>query len=717
MNMLTRIRKWLAPPVFEDEDKTRAARMLNTTLLAVLAIVVMAGIASPLVFTELWQGWAFMSIAALLALGGLLLMRRGHVRLAAGLFSYGVWALHTLLAFISGGMSSFIPASGYMFVIVMASLLLGTRAAFTFVGLTAVAGLGMLYAESIGLLPLPFMALNSVSGWASLTANLIMVPLLLNFAIQSINEALERARRNERALAESNRELQAEIAERVGAEQALRESTEKIRAMFESMTDGITFVDKEGNIVDSNEATVRMHEFESKEELIGRGAFELIAKSDQARALENMQKTLAVGRSGVIEYKLVTKTGREFDGELNAVLLRDEQGNPSAFVALTRDISARKRAEEALQESEEKYSMLFNEMLTGLSLHEIILDDNGKPVDYRFLDVNPAFEKHTGLKKEDLVGRTVLEVLPGTEPIWIETSGEVALGGEPVHFEQYSSEIGKYYEVLTFCPKKGQFATLSSDITERKKIEEELEEHRQHLEKLVEERTRELETVNQELEAFAYSISHDLKAPLRAINSFSAILQEEYSGVLDGGGMDYLNKVRASSLRMSQLIDDLLALSRLGRNELQLMTINLTHITKRIFAEITQDESERNFDFQMMDLPLVEVDVKLIEVLLTNLLTNAVKFTRGRAPAIIEFGFLPEEETPTFYIRDNGVGFDMKYADKLFAPFQRLHTEKEFEGTGIGLAIVQRVVRCHGGRIWVEAELDKGTTFYFTLQT
>jgi light-regulated signal transduction histidine kinase (bacteriophytochrome) len=237
-----------------------------------------------------------------------------------------------------------------------------------------------------------------------------------------------------------------------------------------------------------------------------------------------------------------------------------------------------------------------------------------------------------------------------------------------------------------------------------------------HLEELVEERTRKLEITTQELETFVYSISHDLRAPLRAMNSFSAILQEEYSDTLDEMGVDYLNRVRASSLRMSQLIDGLLALSRLGRNELRLVNTNLAHIAKRIFKEITKDESERKFNFQIMDLPLVEVDVNLIDVLLANLLNNAVKFTRGRDPAMIEFGYLSEEETPAFYIRDNGVGLDMKYADKLFTPFQRLHTEEEFEGTGVGLAIVQQVVRRHGGRIWSEAELDKGTTFYFTLQ-
>jgi PAS domain S-box-containing protein len=556
----------------------------------------------------------------------------------------------------------------------------------------------------------------------------------------------------------ANNQLEREIAGRKLVEETLRESTEKIRAMFESMTDGITFGDLQGNIVDSNEATVRMHEFESKEELIGRSAFEFIAESDQARALETLQKTLATGRSGVIEYKMVTKTGREFDGELSAVLLRDEQGNPSAFVALTRDISERKRAEEALRESEERYSMLFNEMLTGLSLHEIILDDHGKPVDYRFLDVNPAFEKHTGLKKEDLVGRTVLEVLPGTEPIWIETSGEVALGGEPVHFEHYSSEIGKYYEVLTFCPRKGQFATLSSDITERKKIEQELQEYREHLEELVEERAaelkarvaeveqlnramtnvledlqaanlratetaRQLQEANAELESFSYSVSHDLRAPLRHIDGFVSLLARHEGERLDETSARYLNVVRESVGKMGQLIEDLLALSRTGRAEMRFQRVELGELVETVRRELELDERERRIDWQIAPLPAVEGDLALLRQVWTNLLSNACKYTTPREEARIEVGTVQgetggggEEGQVTLFCRDNGVGFDPQYADKLFGVFQRLHQEGEFEGTGVGLAIVRRIVHRHGGRVWAEGEPDGGATFYLTLK-
>jgi signal transduction histidine kinase len=231
----------------------------------------------------------------------------------------------------------------------------------------------------------------------------------------------------------------------------------------------------------------------------------------------------------------------------------------------------------------------------------------------------------------------------------------------------------------------------------------------------LQQRAAELEATNKELESFSYSVSHDLRAPLRSIDGFSLALLEDNSDRLDGAGKDYLRRIRAASERMAQLIDDLLNLSRVARRAITRETVDLSAMADSIVGELQRTEPERRVAFSANKSLIVDGDERLLRVALENLLGNAWKFTGKCVQPKIEFGVKQDNGTPAYFVRDNGAGFDIAYADKLFGPFQRLHAVTEFKGTGIGLATVQRIVHRHGGRVWAESEVGKGATFYFTL--
>lgn len=235
------------------------------------------------------------------------------------------------------------------------------------------------------------------------------------------------------------------------------------------------------------------------------------------------------------------------------------------------------------------------------------------------------------------------------------------------------------------------------------------------LEERVQERTQQLEAANRELEAFSYSVSHDLRAPLRSIEAFSEMLEEDYRDRLDATGVDYLRRVRKASERMGLLIEDLLQLSRVSRGELRQETVDLTRLARAIVYELQQTQPDRRVRVEIADGLQARGDPRLLEVALDNMLGNAWKYTGKREDACIELGELEQDGQRVFYVRDNGTGFDMARADKLFIPFQRLHSAEEFPGTGIGLATVQRIIQRHGGAVWAESEVDRGATFYFRL--
>lgn len=259
------------------------------------------------------------------------------------------------------------------------------------------------------------------------------------------------------------------------------------------------------------------------------------------------------------------------------------------------------------------------------------------------------------------------------------------------------------------------FAARASAELQRKAANDALYELNQTLEMRVQKRTIQLEAANKELESFSYSISHDLRAPLRAIDGFSRILQEDYRDRLDAEGNRYLKIVRENAKRMGELIDDLLNLSRLNRREMTRQSISVNKLVQKLLGNFESELASRQIEFVFADLPDCKGDRSLITQVWINLLSNAIKYTSKTESARIEIGCQETEDEKIYFVRDNGAGFDMQYADKLFGVFQRMHLERDFEGTGIGLAIAQRIVQRHGGRIWADAAVNLGATFYFTI--
>lgn len=493
-----------------------------------------------------------------------------------------------------------------------------------------------------------------------------------------------------------------DITERKQIEEALRKSEKQYRGLVESALIGVATTTLDGDILYANDTFLEKMEYGSFEEFVKGGAATKYANPEKR---DELKKTITkAGRIENFEVELLTKNGNPIYFLESCTL----DGNLMHCTLV--DITERKQTEEALKESESLLKKIAenypNSYISIVEKDLTIGFTSGQEFQKRKLDPN------------QFVGMTLEQVFGDNADLVREKYLKTFAGNEQT-FELMMNEQYQLYRTVPLYSPEGSISRILivvENITERRQTEEEIHKLNEELEQRVAERTAELEATNKELEAFAYSISHDLRAPLRAINSFSRVLKENYTELLGEEGSDYLDKVMVSTLKMDQLISDLLALSRLGRQEFERTTTNLAHIANRVFKELAAKEPKRDIWLNISDLPLVKVDVKLIEVMMNNLISNAVKFTRGSAPAEIELGCLTESETPIFYLRDNGVGFDMKYADKLFSPFHRLHTEREFEGTGIGLAIVQRIVNRHGGEVWVEAKPGKGTTIYFTLE-
>jgi PAS domain S-box-containing protein len=500
-----------------------------------------------------------------------------------------------------------------------------------------------------------------------------------------------------------------DISERRRAEEGLRTSEIRYRRLFESAKDGILILDADsGQIVDANPYLIEMLGF-SKEELAGKELWEIGAFKD---VVASKLAFAELRQRGYIRYENLPLESR--DGPIRQVEFVSNSylaGDSRVIQCNIRDITERKQAEEKLT----RLATAVEQSGDGI----IITDPEGN-IQY----VNPAFEQTTGYSSTEVIGKNPRFLKGGKasveyyQNLWKTITNGVQWTG---HFTNKKKDGTFFKEEATISPVRdaaGQvisYVAVKRDITERMRAEEEIRQLNQELEQRVADRTAQFQAANKELEAFSYSVSHDLRAPLRHINGFSQALLEDYADKLDETGKNYLNEVRSASQEMAQLIDDVLELARVTRSEMRKEEVSLSELARSVVADLQKTNGRQAVTVNIEEDLCTRGDKRLLQIVLNNLMGNAWKFTSKQDKAEITFGGERKNGEISYFVRDNGAGFDMTYVNKLFGAFQRLHTAAEFEGTGIGLATVQRIVHRHGGRVWAEGTVDGGATFYFTL--
>lgn len=473
--------------------------------------------------------------------------------------------------------------------------------------------------------------------------------------------------------------------------------------------------DMEGHIVYWNHGSETMYGW-TREQAVGRNAHELFS-TQFSEPLEQIEKRLL--KTGAWKGELI-QTRRDGSQMVVATLWllhRDGQGHPLRVLEANNDITDQKRAEEKLHLSEERFRLLV-EGVTDYAIY--MLDPEGRVVTW-----NAGAERLEGYEAEEIIGKQLFNCVMEGETEISHPTEQLKIAAVQGRYEGEGwcerKDGSRYYANWIITAMRDDagnltgFSKVSRDITEAKRAEEKIHKLTTELERRVVERTAQLEAAYEELEAFSYSVSHDLRAPLRHIDGFVDILQTTAETNLNDVQRHHLQTISDAAKQMGRLIDDLLAFSKMSRAELTKIKVNMAHIIEEVKRSLRRELEGRKVSWIIGKLPEADGDPSLLRQVWINLITNALKYTRPRKEARIEIGALETADEFVYLIRDNGVGFDMRYVDKLFGVFQRLHRTNEFEGTGIGLANVRRIVHRHGGRTWAESELHKGATFYFSL--
>ncbi|MEI6455727.1 MAG: PAS domain S-box protein [bacterium] len=491
----------------------------------------------------------------------------------------------------------------------------------------------------------------------------------------------------------------------------LRLTEEKFRVFFEKSSAALAIIEPDTTISMVNDAYCQMGGY-SKEEVIGMSWTRQIPPGDLERLMEYNRRRLMNPEDAPDRYEF---RFNHRDGSLRYAIMSVAMipGTRKVITSFT-DITDRRIAEESLRISEEKFSKAFRnipDVIIITALPEGII-----------LDVNDGLFRVAGYRREEVVDKSTLYLhmwnVEEDRATFIRMLGEK---GRVTEFETtFRKKTGEIFtglisgEIIMLQEKKCVLSVVH-DISERRLAEEKIARMNEELEERVIRRTKELEVANKEMEAFSYSISHDLRAPLRAIAGFSHLLKEDYGNNLEPGAGKLLTDILENVKRMGQLIEDLLSFSRTSRKEIAISELDMEQLFTGVFSELKSQQGRPGILLSMENLPHANGDKNLVRQVVTNLLSNAIKFTGHCEKPWIRVSGTDYDDECRYTVIDNGVGFDMQYAGKLFGVFQRFHAQQEYEGTGVGLAIVHNIITRHGGHVWAESEPGKGATFYFTL--
>lgn len=502
-----------------------------------------------------------------------------------------------------------------------------------------------------------------------------------------------------------------DITERKRAEEKLREQLRFTQELVEALPHPLYLKDTAGRYLGFNRAWEDFYGT-TREQWIGKTAHDRFSKEVADRQEQNDRFLFQTRQPQSYEVNIAAGGGVVKDVLHKKSIFTREDGVVLGMIGVLTDITERKRAERTLQET----NLFLDSMIDNIPSMIFVKDAK----ELRFVRLNKAGEDLIGHKRDEFIGKNDYDLFPKEQADFFTTKDrEVLAAGKLLDIAEEPIQTGsgtrwlhtKKIPIHDLGSVPQFLLGISEDITERMAAQREIETLNTNLR----EHADRLELINRELESFSYSVSHDLRSPLRAVDGFARLLEEEHGDKLDAEGRRLLTVVRENSQRMGQLIDDLLTFARIGRKPFTSTEIDMRMLAASVFQEVKQDLDMSKAELRLDELPLTRGDAPLLRQVWVNLLANALKFSRDRPAIVIEVGGHADAEESVYSVNDNGVGFDMRYYDKLFGVFQRLHRADEFPGTGVGLAIVHRIVTRHGGRVWAEGRVDVGATFYFTL--